>query len=104
MAREFDIPYGLSNISITGTGNTVVSTKRAFYHGVVYVNTSTAPVTIIVYDHPSSSTGNVLDMIYVSATTGSGAEKFFPVIAKSGITISVSGVAGRGTVFYAPKG
>ena len=104
MSREFDIPYGISPVAIVTAGLIVICTKRAFYHGLKYINTATSPVTIVVYDNVSATTGNILDMLMVSATTGGKCEHFFPVIAKSGIVVSVSGTANQGTVFYAPKG
>lgn len=104
MSREFDIPYGISTVAITTNGFIVVSTKKAFYHGLKYVNTSTSPVTVTVWDNSTTTSGNILDLLRISATTGGGDEKFFPVIAKSGIVVSVSGTANQGTVFFAPKG
>lgn len=104
MAREFDIPYGISTVSISTGGFMVISAKKAFYHGLKYINTSTTPVTITVWDNATTTAGNILDLIRISATTGGGDEKFFPVIAKNGIVVSVSGTANNGTVFYAPKG
>lgn len=104
MSREFDIPYGISPVAITTSGFIIVSTKKSFYHGLKYINTSTTPVTIVVYDNVSTTSGNILDMLRVSATTGGDSDHFFPVIAKSGIVVSISGTANQGTVFYAPKG
>jgi hypothetical protein len=104
MSKEFDIPYGISTVAITTGGFVVISSKKAFYHGIVYVNTATSPVTITVWDNATTTAGNILDLIRISATTGAKNEKFFPVVAKAGIVVSVSGTANQGMVFYAPKG
>lgn len=104
MPNEFDISYGLSTVAITTGGFMVVSSRKAFYHGLKYINTATSPVTITVWDNSSTTAGNIIDLVRIEATTGGGNEKYYPVVARVGIVVSVSGTANQGTVFYAPKG
>lgn len=101
---EFDAPYGVSTVAITTSGFAIVSTIKSFYHGLKYINTSTDPITVTVYDNASTTSGNILDLVYVTATAGVDAERFYPVVAKSGIVIAIVGTANKGVVFFAPGG
>lgn len=109
MARElnnreyFDVGYGIVPVGITATGVTVIATTAGNYHGVVFI-ASAAALTAKVYDASVGTTGNIVDIV-CAATTGTGwSDKYIPIVCKKGITISVTGTGGVGTVFYGPKG
>lgn len=101
-AGQFDIPYGLASAAFT-TGKTVVATTQAAYHGVA-MTAGTTNCSIVIYDNASDTSGNVVDIIGVTATGNAWIDRYIPVIAKNGLTIKATGSGLDGTVFYGPKG
>lgn len=102
--RYFDSAYGIASTAIAVTGNTIVSTSQAYYHGIAAVPAA-ANYTVTIYDNISTAAGSILDVILVgSAGTGVRLMNYIPVVAKNGITVVVTGTAGAASVFYNPKG
>lgn len=99
----FDARYGIVSVAITATGTTIVATIEGNYHGVSFL-ASAAAMTVKVYDASSGTTGNMIDVIYVAVTGTGWSDKYIPVHAKKGITVSVVGTGGSGVIFYGPKG
>jgi hypothetical protein len=107
MARQdsgiFNINYGVASVSITTTGAVIIATTSVDYHGITAVG-GTTQSTIYVYDNASTTTGNMLDVVRVNAGGFVSADRFIPVHAKNGVTITVTGTGLFGTIFYSPKG
>ena len=97
-----DVDYGISSVAISAAGLLVVSTTGAAYHGIAYISLTTG-TQIFVFDSPSGTTGNLLDVVYINSSD-KPRTNFIPVMAKFGITIGVTGTGGRGAIFYGPKG
>lgn len=97
-----DVSYGIASLALTSTGVAVVTTTGGDYHGIAFLaGTNTA---IFVYDNPSTAAGNLLDTVFVASGSDKPRTNFVPVKAKNGITVSITGTGGRGTVFFSPKG
>lgn len=106
MANEqkfFDIPYGVASAGITTTAATVVATTEAYYHGMTLV-ASTTNCTVYIYDNSAAASGNIVDVFRVFAGNNTWIDRFLPVRAKNGITVSVTGTGAVGAIFYSPKG
>lgn len=102
--RYFDSAYGIPSASIASTGDTVVCTNQAFYHGVAAIP-ATTNYSITIYDNMATGSGNILDVVLVgSAGTGVRALNYIPVVAKNGITVTISGLGDKASIFYSPKG
>jgi len=99
----FDVPYGVASADIT-TGLTVVATTGGNYHGCSLIAGATAKATIYIYDNASTTSGNKLDMFVVKTGGDVWIDRFIPVIAKNGISVSLTGVGSEGVVFFSPKG
>lgn len=98
----FDIHYGVSSIALT-SGITIIATTDVAYHGCSLV-ASAASATVTIYDSISTASGNILDIIFINATTGTSHDVYIPVKAKKGIVANAVGAGMRGTVFFSPKG
>lgn len=100
----FDVSYGIASASMT-VGNNSIATTGGYYHGLS-VRASAADCTIIVYDHGSSATGSVIDVVFVDFSVNNATKSilYYPVMAKKGIQVNVSETGAIGTVFYNPKG
>jgi len=99
----FDVGYGVVSVAITATGITIVATTGASYHGFKLISSASA-CTIKVYDSIAASTGNLLDVAFITATTGTSTHTWIPVKAKVGIVVCVTGSGASGIAFYGPKG
>ena len=102
--KYFDAPYGIASAVIAATGDTIVCTNGAYYHGLAAIP-GTANYSITIYDHISTATGNKLDVVLVaSAGTGVRVMNYIPVVAKNGIVVTLSSTGNSATIFYSPKG
>lgn len=100
---EYDVPYGISTITITTTGATIVSTVAGYYHGYSVI-AGTTNATFYIHDSVSSATGNILDNGMVLANLYDKNPLIYPCVAKNGITITVTGTGAKLVIFYSPKG
>lgn len=98
----FDIPYGLASAALTD-GLTVVATTGAGYHGISIVAGATSTGKVIVYDNASATSGNIVDIIVTKTGGESWIDRYIPVQAKNGLTVSATGTI-DGAIFYSPKG
>ena len=107
MARQgndyFDVGYGIVSVGLTSTGAVVIATTGGNYHGVSFL-ASAAAMIVKVYDASVGTTGNMIDVIFVSVTGTGWSDKYIPIVCKKGITVSITGTGGSGCVFYCPKG
>jgi len=99
----YNVPYGLASVAISTTATTIITTTGGEFHGIAFVAGANA-CTIQVYDNASTLSGSLLGIFYVTATQGILPNQFNPVHFKKGITVSVTGTGGKGTVYYSPKG
>ena len=99
----FDINYGIVSVGLTSTGVTIVATTGGNYHGISFL-ASTTGVTAKVYDASVGTTGNMIDVIAVAANGTGWSDKYIPIYAKKGITVSITGTGGSGVLFFGPKG
>lgn len=102
--RYFDVDYSVSSVALTATGKKVVIASEADYHGLSMVAGTTAKAVITIYDNSSDTTGNLVDLVTVTAGGNVWIDRYKPVKAKNGLTISVVGVGATGVIFYGPKG
>ncbi len=100
----YDVPFGISS-SILTTGLNVVATTAAYYHGLS-VKASAADCTITIYDNASTTSGNIVDLVFVdfSLNPATRVSLYNPIYAKNGIAIDVSELGTKGVCFYGPKG
>ncbi len=101
--QYFDARYGIASVAISTIGVTVVATTQANYHGISMLASATNMI-VKVYDASVGTTGNMIDVILVVATGTGWSDKYIPIVARKGITISVTGTGGVGVVFYGPRG
>lgn len=99
----FDANYGIVTVGLTSTGVVVVATTGGNYHGIAFLASATA-INAKVFDASVGTTGNMIDVITVLANGTGWSDKYIPIRAKKGITVSITGTGGSGVVFYGPKG
>ncbi len=99
----YDVNYGIASVSVT-TGNTIIATTESAYHGLAVIAGSTADAIITLYDNSAAYSGNKVDLVRVPQGADAWIDRFIPVVAKSGLAITITGTGAYGTVFYAPKG
>lgn len=102
-ADFFDVSYGLASVAITATGLVVVATTGGDYHGLSFV-AGTTQCTLTIFDSASATAGNILDIMVVNPGGNVWNDRYKPIRAKKGITVSVVGTGGTGAIFYGPKG
>jgi len=102
-SKYFDVGFGISSVSVSGTGDTIVATLGANYHGVSII-AGTTRVAVTVYDNAATTAGNLLDAFVVNAGGDFQRDKTIPVIARNGIVVSVTGTGATGVIFFSPKG
>lgn len=102
-SEYFDAGYGIVSVGITTTGAVVIATTGGNYHGIAFL-ASAANVVAKIYDASVGTTGNMIDVIFVSASGTGWSDKYIPIHCKKGITVSITGSGGSGCIFYGPKG
>jgi len=100
---RFDVTYGLSSAKLT-VGTTIVATTGGNYHGISVIAGTSAKATIIIYDNASTTAGNILDIFTVTQDKNAWIDRYIPVKAKNGITVSITGTGANGAIWFSPKG
>lgn len=99
----YDVPYGVSSAALT-VGTTIVSTTGANYHGISVISGDTAKATTTIYDNASTLSGNLVDLFTTTQANNTWIDRYIPVVAKNGLTISLTGTGANGVIWYGPKG
>lgn len=100
----FNVKYGKSSISLTGTASLVIATTQAAFHGMAIITTTSEACNVFVYDSTGSASGNIVGMITLASNTGTQWDLNTPTMAKYGIVAVKTGTQSKATVFYGPKG
>ena len=101
--RYYDISYGLASAAVT-TGVTIITTTGGNYHGASIIAGATAQAVVKIYDNASTTSGNLMDVFTVTQGQNAWIDRYIPVVAKNGMTISLTGTGSEGAIFYGPKG
>ncbi len=98
----FDVSYSLASVALT-SGETVVATTGADYHGIAIVASATK-ASVYVYDNASTASGTLVDRFVVAEEDSVWIDRSIPVKAKNGLVVKIVGAGADGTIFYNPKG